>query len=263
MRRRQQPMLARCRRAASPGRLRRVCLARAAAVPAFPRICQSPRWTNHRIRHGQILLTALGSSLDSYKCGLPIGTQTASLNTVDDVRDLKLNMSGSISGGQVIGQFEFMADTTIELYSAVDSAETGPTPGSPGIQDPSSEISKPLVFSGIITLDDPGRPHSAELSTIEASPDDPGRQEWDKFRAVAGQLASAWRSLKVPPEVAEAMRFRLGPELAEAMRFRLPPEYLEMLRSRASDEDSDQGDAAPGEENEVRETLSRMKNDKR
>ncbi len=69
--------------------------------------------------------------------------------------------------------------------------------------------------------------------------------------------------LRLSPEVAEAMRLRLTPELAEAMRFRLPPEYLEMLRSRASDEDSDQGDAAPGEENEVGETLSRMKNDKR
>jgi hypothetical protein len=128
------------------------------------------------------LPSAFGSSLDAYACGLPFETVSARLLEAGNPRDLRLEITGSISDDLVVGQFEVKADAAIEVDTVIPAKDSETSSGSLDTQEEPSQLSKTLSFHGIITLDVHGKPQTAELSTIEALPEDPGRAEWEEAR---------------------------------------------------------------------------------
>lgn len=151
--------------------------------------------------------------LNAYKCGLPIRTTTARLLAVKDSRKLELNVKGPISDDLVLAEFKLEADADIE----VDMSDSDPPES-----DLPLHISKPLIFRGMVTLDIHGRPQSAELWTIEAIADDPGRHAWEDTKALASQfqkLSSAFQDIALPPGYLDFVK-----------NATLPPGYLDFVK---------------------------------
>jgi hypothetical protein len=176
----------------------------------------------------EIIPAALNVSLDVYRCGLPFGTKSARLLGVTDMSDVEVDLTGSISGDQVLARFTLTAIATIDIIDGpeVSESDTSPTPDE--LLD-AATTSKTLFFRGIITLDSHGKPLTAELSTIEAAHDDLGRRKWDEALGVSkllGSYAAALRGWSIPEDYLTAMMPKVPPDLLTAMMPKVPPDLL-------------------------------------
>ena len=167
-----------------------------------------------------VLPAAINSPLNTYLCGLPILTKSARLLGSTDVNEnVDVDLTGSISGDQVLAQFSLEATAIIEVLSE-DSEVNSPSESADS--QSGATISKRLFFRGIITLDPHGKPISAEISAIEASPDDPGRKELDELLARFSQLSSDYfKNLVVPSLPKDYFKNLVLPSL--------PPDYFKNL----------------------------------
>lgn len=109
------------------------------------------------------------------------------LGSTDVNENVDVDLTGSISGDQVLAQFSLEATAIIEILSEDSEVDS---PSEPADTNNGATISKRLFFRGIITLDPRGKPISAEISAIEASPDDPGRKELNELLAQFSRLSS-------------------------------------------------------------------------
>jgi hypothetical protein len=119
-----------------------------------------------------VLAGTQGNRLDPRRCGLPVVTASARIFTVGEPNDLHLTVRGSATANVTVVEFDLEADTVIQVETYPGIASTDAT-GS------TSQLTKKLKFSGLITLDKYDRPIGGQLTRITARDDDPGRAQWD------------------------------------------------------------------------------------
>jgi hypothetical protein len=119
-----------------------------------------------------VLAGTQGNRLDPRRCGLPVVTASARIVTVGQPEDLHLTVRGAATANVTVVEFDLEADTVIQV-------ETPPGITSPDATGSTSQLTKKLKFSGLITLDKYDRPRGGQLTRITARDDDPGRAQWD------------------------------------------------------------------------------------
>jgi PIN domain len=209
----------------------------------------------------QIIPGVLDSTLSAYRCGLPLETKSARLLGVTGMSDADVELTGSISRDQVLAQFSLQATANIEIFTEFEQSESDESSNSEDGQSEST-VSKELYLRGIITLDSHGKPLTAEMSTIEAANDDPGRKKWEETLALsevvenyATILGAAALSpdlfkniapfgLTLPPGYLKSIVPTLPPGYLKSIVPTLPPGYLKNIASNESsvDEESDSSD---------------------
>jgi len=140
--------------------------------------------------HGEILKNfiqqavsddGIGESVDPRECALPIATVNAKIREIQDLSDPDITVRGAAGDRETVAEFKLKARTTIlvELLAGATAASEGDVQvlsrghaGSTGLAE------KILVYSGLVTLDEYGRPTGAELTKIAADDADPGRLIW-------------------------------------------------------------------------------------
>jgi hypothetical protein len=127
----------------------------------------------------QVLASAAGLAMDPRACALPTATTLAKGIPVGDARDLKLTVRAAALESDAVVEFRLEADTSIliELPPEVTSDDSTLATVSHGALS-TAALSKPLWYTGLITLDRYGRPTGGELTRVAARDDDPGRTAW-------------------------------------------------------------------------------------
>jgi hypothetical protein len=129
-----------------------------------------------------VLAGTQGNRIDPRQCALPVVTASARIVTVGPPEDLHLTVRGAATANVTVVEFDLQADTVIQV-------ETLPGITSPDATGSTSQLTKKLKFSGLITLDKYDRPRGGQLTRIMAMDDDPGRAQWDASALAA--LAAA------------------------------------------------------------------------
>ena len=125
---------------------------------------------------------AIGNPLDLRKCALPPGAAKATLEGLDDVRDVEYNVrGGSGATGQAIADFSFEGDAdvlvTVPAGALLDEAE-GFRLLARSHEATIYVTSKRLVFAGFMHLGRYDKPLGGEVTRIAATPGDPGHRAW-------------------------------------------------------------------------------------
>jgi PIN domain len=131
----------------------------------------------------EILTSAVERPVDPRECGLPTATRSAKIITVGEPNNLDANVRGAVGDSEAVVAFALEAETSIEIDLPPDSSSDDPRfsvvsadmAGSTGL------LSKPLRFSGLITLDRYDRPQGGELTRVTARRDDPGLLVWKQL----------------------------------------------------------------------------------
>ena len=124
----------------------------------------------------EILAAAVDNSLDPRRCGLPTATTSAKVLAVGAPNELHLTVRGAVTDNEAVVEFDLEAETSFQvslLPGTTADVSSAAVEAAPIAQD-----SKPLRFSGFITLDKYDRPIGGELTRITAKDDDPGLLQW-------------------------------------------------------------------------------------
>ena len=126
----------------------------------------------------EILAATVGKSVDPRRCGLPTATTSAKILAVGVPNEFRLTVRGALTDNETVVEFDLEAETSIQIsllpgFTTDDSSSAAPIETASIAQD-----SKPLKFSGFITLDRYDRPIGGELTRITAKDDDPGLAQW-------------------------------------------------------------------------------------
>ena len=137
----------------------------------------------------EVFVSMVGGVVDARRGGLPPWTQRAEISrAVGEPREVKVEMRGSLAGREGVAEFEFEADTTLLITGGGDAQKLegfGLAGASSGPEGVGLEATKPLVYRGLLTLGNYGRPVGWEVTGIEARSEDKGRAWWtltSKFR---------------------------------------------------------------------------------
>ena len=175
----------------------------------------------------EIVPRVLNSPLNVYRCGLPFGTKSARLLGITDINDLDVDLTGAISGDQLLAQFTLKATANIEIIYEDGQPESEESPNPEGGRTEAT-VSKVLLFRGIITLTSQGKPLAAELSVIEAADDDPGRRNWDEALAMSKLLQDAILP-KLPQGYFDAIVPKFPQGYLDAIVPKLPQGYFDSI----------------------------------
>jgi hypothetical protein len=192
-----------------------------------------------------ILANNIADTLTPSRCGLPITTRRAIIEAVGEGREATLEVRGSVGDDEAVAEFAITADAVLmielEWYAPTEEMQVELIAQEEGTSY--VRVTKPLVFSGIVTLDRFGRPVGGELVRIAAQADDPGLIEWKRkalrdvaarFRGpiISPDLLKGFRAPIIPPDLLKGFRAPIiPPDLLKNLRAPIiPPDLLKNLR---------------------------------
>jgi PIN domain len=145
----------------------------------------------------KVLAAAVGNPLSPRRCGLPTATISAKILAIGEANELHFTVRGSVADNEAIVEFDLEAETSIQIELLPGTTTTDvSSPSLPGETEAfDHQITKPLKFTGLITLDRYDRPIGGELTRITAIDDDAGLLQWATL-----DMRSAYSSLRPAPD---------------------------------------------------------------
>ena len=131
---------------------------------------------------------ACALTLNARECGLPLRTNGVEVSTIATIEHLVYSVEGGVAEGEAVAAFSFTAETTLTVLLPLDAIGEYLPDDVVSTSDAGVVVRlvKPLDFRGVLQLGRYDRPLGAEVTLVEATPDDPGRRygESPSFKVV-------------------------------------------------------------------------------
>ncbi len=152
----------------------------------------------------EILSGVVGEQLDSRKCALPPVTTVATIFAIGTITEIKLTARGSMGESGTVVEFSVQAETSVQVRYPTGSLNDSvlaevPFDGTESV----GQVIKPLIYSGMLTLDKYDRPTGGELTRVHAPDDDSGFLLWviaDLTNRATDVYSFATRLTTIPPD---------------------------------------------------------------
>lgn len=127
----------------------------------------------------EVLSHCVGMKLDPRQCALPTVVIFASILASGGTNETSLTVRGTIGESGSAVEFSVQAETSIQVrYPAGTLDDTVLTASPVNGTESTGQIIKPLIYSGLLTLDRYDRPTGGELTRVFAMDDEPGFFQW-------------------------------------------------------------------------------------
>jgi hypothetical protein len=127
------------------------------------------------------------------ECGLPLETKGVVVEALDDVQELSYEVKGGVAQGEAVAGFTLTAEVSMRVAIPLDAARNAAPDDVLLTSDDGATVRlrKRLVFRGVLQLGRYDRPLGAEITNIEAMPDDPGVALW----RLAARQGQSWKTI--------------------------------------------------------------------
>jgi hypothetical protein len=174
----------------------------------------------------EVLAAAVGNALDPRRCGLSTATISAKILAVGEPNELHFSVRGTATNNEAVVEFDLEAETAIQTDLLPGTIAAISTPSESSVEAAASvvQVSKPLKFSGLITLGRYDRPIGGELTRVTAKDDDAGLLQWAVL-----DMSNSYPGFRLPRDI---FRFQQPIIPENLLRFQQPIIFENILKLR-------------------------------
>jgi hypothetical protein len=174
----------------------------------------------------EVLSKSIGMLLDPRGCALAPVTITANILDIGEASEAALTVRGVVGSGEAAIEFSMRVETAIQLrYPTGALDDSAPSTTVVDGAESIGQVIKPLIYSGLLTVDTYERPSGGELTGVSAADDDAGFLSWviadmtSGFRGSSFDAASFLPNLSsaaLPPDFYKNFATRFRPKRTQA-----------------------------------------------